>query len=71
MQIYSQIIEVVEKAKKAGLAAVVVYKPDLQTDQGEPEDPDFIICTHSEPEVIAALLGNYQVNGATVMEIQE
>lgn len=62
MSVYTELIDIIKDAKEKGVAAVAVYKPDTQRDKGEPEDPDMIVCTHEDPDVIAALLGNYQVN---------
>jgi hypothetical protein len=62
MSVYTDLIDIIKEAKDKGVAAVAVYKPDTQREQGEPEDPDLIVCTHEDPDVISALLGNYQVN---------
>jgi hypothetical protein len=62
MSVYTELIDIIKDAKEKGVAAVAVYKPDTQHEQGIPEDPDLIVCTHEDPDVIAALLGNYQVN---------
>lgn len=59
MSRYNDILELIHKSKTDGLCAIVVYKPNTNADAGFPEDPDMIVCTHDDPNVIAALLGNY------------
>jgi len=58
-ELYKEMIETVQRAKNSGVECVLVFKPDVQEEQGEPESPDMIVCTSGDPKVIAALLGNY------------
>jgi len=55
---YKFVIDIAKSIKDAGLTGVVVYKPEVNADAGDPEWADVIVCTHSDPAVITALLGN-------------
>jgi len=57
---YKEYVDVVKHAKDQGLVCVLVYKPDARDDDGSGSSiPDMIISTTEEPNVIAAMLGNY------------
>ncbi len=59
---YKEFVDVVAKAKKDDITCILIFKPDVNADAGEPESPDMIVCTSNEPNVIAALLGNFPIN---------
>ena len=65
---YEAFVKVIKLAKDQSVQAIIVFKPNEQNEQGDSESPDMIVCTSNKPNVIAALLGNYQVDATAVEE---
>lgn len=58
--LYGEILGRLKEAKQAGVTGIVVFKPNAESDEGV-SFPDMIATTADNPEIIAALLGNWPI----------
>ena len=69
---YDACVAVITKAKEAGLTAILVFKPrDVFDENDDPTSPDMIVCTSTEANIIASLLGNFPANTYTSDEMNK